>query len=174
MSGHNKWTQIKHKKAATDAQKSKIFSKLVKAIKVEARIAKGDVNAPGLRTAIEKAKEANMPKDNIDRAITSAQAGSADEKVLYEAYGPGGCALLIEGLTDSKNRTSAEIKHLLSKNDLELSPPGSATWAFMKTAGGWEPTTTIALSPEDSEKLETLLNELDDHDDVQEIYTNAE
>lgn len=173
MSGHNKWSKIKHKKAATDIQKSKLFSKLAKLIKVEARLAHGDTAMPGLRAAIEKAREANMPKENIDRAIATAGGGSADEKVLYEAYGPGGCAILIEGLTDNKNRTSPEIKHIFSKHGFALSNPGSVTWAFRKTEEGWEPQTTVILSSEDSEKLEALLDAIDDHDDVQELYTNA-
>lgn len=174
MSGHNKWSQIKEKKGAVDAKRGKLFTKLVKLIKTEARITKGDLNAPTLRAAIEKARAANMPKDNIDRAVQSAQGTSADEKVLYEAFGPGGCAIIIEGLTDSKNRTSQEMKHLLSENGLTLAAPGSASWAFTKEAGGWMPTTTVPLSEEDGAKLSALIEELEDNDDVQEVYTNAE
>ncbi len=175
MSGHNKWSKIKHKKAVTDAQKSKVFSKLVKLIKVEARLADGDENAPGLKTAIDKAKAENMPKDNIERAIKSATDGSAaDEKVVYEAYGPGGTALIIEGLTDNTNRTSAEIKHILSKLDIELATPGSALWAFERDGAEWKPTTLIPIDETDSEKLQKVLDALEEQDDVQEIYTNAD
>lgn len=175
MSGHNKWSKIKHKKAVTDAQKSKVFSKLVKLIKVEARLADGDENAPGLKTAIDKAKVENMPKDNIERAIKSATDGSAaDEKVVYEAYGPGGTALIIEGLTDNTNRTSAEIKHILSKLDIELATPGSALWAFERDGAEWKPTTLIPIDETDSEKLQKVLDALEEQDDVQEIYTNAD
>ncbi|QQR82229.1 YebC/PmpR family DNA-binding transcriptional regulator [Candidatus Campbellbacteria bacterium] len=174
MSGHNKWSQIKEKKGATDAKRGKLFTKLVKLIKTEARITKGDLNAPTLKAAIEKARTANMPKDNIDRAIQSAQNTAADEKVVYEAFGPGGCALIIEGLTDSKNRTSQEMKHLLSEHDLALAAPGSASWAFTKTHEGWTPTTTVPLSEEDGAKLSALIEELENNDDVQEVYTNAE
>ncbi|MCR4274645.1 MAG: YebC/PmpR family DNA-binding transcriptional regulator [Candidatus Campbellbacteria bacterium] len=174
MSGHNKWSQIKQKKGAVDAQRGKLFTKLVKLIKTEARVTKGDLNAPTLKAAIEKARVANMPKDNIDRSIQSAQNTVADEKVTYEAYGPGGCALIIEGLTDSKNRTSQEMKHLLSENGLALAAPGSASWAFTKTSEGWAPSTTIPLSEEDGMKLAGLIEELEDNDDVQEVYTNAE
>jgi YebC/PmpR family DNA-binding regulatory protein len=174
MSGHNKWSQIKEKKGATDAKRGKLFTKLVKLIKTEARITKGDLNAPTLKAAIEKARTANMPKDNIDRAIQSAQNTAADEKVVYEAFGPGGCALIIEGLTDSKNRTSQEMKHLLSEHGLALAGPGSATWAFTKTHEGWTPTTTVPLSEEDGAKLSALIEELENNDDVQEVFTNAE
>ena len=174
MSGHNKWSQIKEKKGATDAQRSRVFTKLVKLIRVEARLAKGDLNSPSLKGAIERARRENMPKDNIERAIKSATEAGADEKVIYEAYGPGGCAIIIEGLTDSKNRTSAEIKHLLSKNGYELANPGSAMWAFAKSAEGYTPTTTVPLSPEHGAKLSELVDALEEHDDVQNVYTNAE
>lgn len=173
MSGHNKWSQIKEKKGAADAKRSALFTKLVKLIKTEARLAHGDANSPSLKAAIEKAKAANMPKDNIDRAIASSET-LAEEKVTYEAYGPGGCALVIEGLTDSRNRTSQEIKHILSKNGHALAAPGSALWAFTKnTEGVWQPTTTVPLSDEDGAKLSELLEQLEDHDDVQDVYTNA-
>jgi YebC/PmpR family DNA-binding regulatory protein len=173
MSGHNKWSQIKEKKGAVDAQRSKLFGKLAKLIKTESRLSHGDLNAPSLRAAIEKARAANMPKDNIDRALASAE-NTAEEKVTYEAYGPGGAALIIEGLTDSTNRTSQEMKHLLSQHGLSLAAPGSALWAFSKNQDGvWEPTTTVPLSPADGEKLGALLSELEEHDDVQEVYTNA-
>lgn len=175
MSGHNKWSQIKEKKGATDAKKSKLFSKYAKLIRVEARIAKGDLNSPSLRAVIENAKAASMPKENIERAIAAATTSNADEKAVYEAYGPGGCALIIECLTDNTNRTVAEIKHLLSLHDVTLSTPGSVTWAFTKkTDGGWEPQATIPLSEGDAAKLSVLMEALHDHDDVQDVFTNAE
>jgi len=174
MSGHNKWSKIKHKKAATDAQKSKVFSKIVKLIKVEAKLANGDVNSPALKSAIEKAKTANMPKDNIDRAIKSAQEGAAVERVLFESFGPGGVAILIEGLTDNNNRTSQEIRHMLSNNGLEMSAPGSASWAFKRTTeGGWQASSVVEISEQDGEKLSKLLEQIEEHDDVQEVFTNA-
>ncbi len=173
MSGHNKWSQIKEKKGAADAKRSALFTKLVKLIKTEAKIMHGDLNAPTLKAAIEKARAANMPKENIERAISSAET-TADEKVTYEAYGPGGCALIIEGLTDSRNRTSQEIKHLLSKNGYALAAPGSATWAFTKSPDGeWVATTTVPLSSDDGEKLSDLLSLLEEHEDIQSVYTNA-
>jgi len=176
MAGHNKWAQIKHKKAATDAKKSKVFGKIARLISVEAKRAKGDVNAPGLRLAIQKAKEANMPGDNIERAIRKASedSGAGMEEVVYEAYGPGGVALLIVGLTDSKNRTAAEIKHLLSLYGVALASPGSASWAFEKTSEGFAPTMTTSISQEDGEALLALVDALEEHDDVQTVYTNAE
>jgi YebC/PmpR family DNA-binding regulatory protein len=175
MSGHNKWSKIKNKKAVTDAKKSKIFSKIVRLITDEARKSKGDINAPGLRLAVEKAKEVNMPSENIDRAIKKATTdGSAQmETVLYEAYGPGGCALIIEGLTDNRNKAAQEVKHILSKNGFSLAGSGSVTWAFDRKDGEWIPQTTLELSPRETEALEKLIDELEDNDEIQEIYTNA-
>ena len=175
MSGHSKWAQIKHKKAVTDARRSKIFSKLVRFLTVESRKAKGDRNAPGLRLAVEKAKQANMPSDNIDRAVEKGrgEGGAAMEEVLYESYGPGGVALLITGLTSSRNRTAAELKHLLSKHGASLASPGAAAWAFIKTAEGFSPQTTVELPDADAEELDRLVDELEEHDDVQDVYTNA-
>lgn len=173
MSGHSKWSKIKHKKAATDAQKSKVFSKLVRYISVEAKKAKGDRNAPGLRLAIEKAREANMPSDNVDRAIDKAGQSGEMEAVMYEAYGPGGVAMIITGLTDSRNRTAAEVKHILSNHGLALASPGAAAWAFTKEGEEWRATTTTEAADSELEKLAALAQELEDHDDVQGVYTNA-
>ena len=175
MSGHNKWSKIKHKKAASDAKKSKIYSKLVKLIQVESKITRGDTSSPSLRAAIEKAKAENMPKDTIDRAVKKGASSdtAAMEHVTYEAYGPGGCAIIIEGLTDNKNRIAAEVKHSLSKNGLSLAAPGSASWAFEKTSDGWISKTNTPISDEDDIKLEKILDELDENDDVQDVYTNT-
>jgi len=178
MSGHNKWSKIKNKKAVTDAQKSKIFGKLVRFIAVESKKAKGDVNAPGLRAAIEKAKAENVPSDNIERAIKKGMGGEDGEmeQITYEAYGPGGCALIIETLTENRNKAVAEIKHILTKNGYELALPGSATWAFEKKSGEsvWLPKNTMSISEEDGQKLDTLIEELEENDEVQEVFTNAE
>ncbi len=177
MSGHNKWSQIKEKKGKTDAVKSRVFSKFARLIGDEARRAKGDKNAPALRAAIERARKENMPSDNIERAIKKATeegGGAALEQVRYEAYGPGGVALIIEVLTDSRNRVSQEIKHLLSENGGNLAGPGAAAWAFEKTADGWKPTTTTPLSDEDLAKLSALVEKLEAYEDVQEVFTNAE
>ena len=106
MSGHNKWSKIKRQKEKTDGQKSKIFGKMVKMISVEAKKANGNVSSPGLKAAIEKAKSFNVPNDNIERAIKKSAEAKEMELVVYEAYGPGGCAMIIESLTDSKNRAN--------------------------------------------------------------------
>jgi len=176
MSGHNKWSKIKHKKAATDSAKSKVFSKLNRLITVEARKVGGNMDSPGLKTAIEKARKANMPNDNIERAIkkASSDTGAEMNPVTYEAYGPGGVGIIVEGLTDNNNRTAAEIRHIFSKNNTGLAATGSASWAFTKTKDGWKPTTTIPLSDEDLDKLEKIVEDLEENDDVQDVYTNAE
>jgi YebC/PmpR family DNA-binding regulatory protein len=176
MSGHNKFSKIKRLKAKNDAQKSKVFTKIVRLITVEAKKAKGDINAPGVRAVIEKAKEANMPSDNIERAVKKASTdNSADmEEITYEAYGPAGIAIMIDVLTDNRNRAAGEVKHILSSNGASLATPGSASWAFERTHEGWIPKTTMPISDEDAEKLEKLLDALEDNDDVQEVYTNIE
>jgi len=176
MGGHNKWSQIKRQKGANDAAKSNVWGKLAKRIAVESKKANGDVNSPALRAIIETAKKENMPKDNIERAVargTSADASSL-ESVTYETYGPGGSAIVIEALTDSRNRTAQEIKHLLSKNGLALAAPGSALWAFEKSGEGYTPKTTVPLSDTDNAALMKILEEIDAHDDVENVYTNAE
>src|SRR3989344_6252271 len=146
MSGHNKWAQIKRQKGAADAAKSNLWGKT------------------------------NMPKDTIERAIAKgAAADSAElESILYESYGPGGAAILIQTVTDSRNRTAQEIKHLLTKNGLALAAVGSAAWAFEKTAEGYEPKSTVPLSDADNEHLMKILEEIDAYDDVEDVYTNAE
>ncbi len=174
MSGHNKWSKIKHKKAATDAQKSKMFSKVVKLIQVEAKLAHGNVDSPGLKAAIEKAKKVNMPSDNIDRAIKKASESSANmENMMYEGYGPGGVGVIITALTDNRNRAAGEIKHALSKNGALLGAPNSVSWNFTKTDGEWIPNTTMDLEDDDLEKLGALVEALEELDDVQDVYTNA-
>lgn len=136
MAGHSKWAQIKHKKAQVDAIKGKVFTKIVKEISIAARLGGGDpANNPRLRTAIEKAKEVNMPSENIKRAImkgTGELPGTSYEEAMYEGYGPGGVALLIEVLTDNKNRTSSEIRHLITKYGGNLGEAGCVSWMFEK------------------------------------------
>jgi len=175
MSGHNKWSKIKHKKGAEDAKKSKVFSKIARLITVESKKSNGDVNSPNLRVAIEKARSVNMPNDNIERAVkkgTGTDAGNM-ESVMYEAYGPGGSAIIIDGLTDNKNRSAAEIKHILSKNGLSLASQGAASWAFENVDGVWKPKDVMDISSEEKEKLGEITNELEENDDVQNIYTNV-
>jgi YebC/PmpR family DNA-binding regulatory protein len=137
MSGHSKWASIKHKKGAVDAKRGKLFTKLARAILVAARDGGGDPEGnPALATAVQKARDASMPKDNIQRAIdrgTGAGAdGAAIERILFEGYGPGGAAILVESLTDNRNRASAEIRHAFSKHGGSLGEPGSVAWIFEK------------------------------------------
>ncbi len=175
MAGHSKWAKLKHTKGKTDAQKSKLFSKLVRFINVEMKKAKGDKNAAGVRTAVEKAKAANMPLDNIERALSKASGEGAElEQVTYEAYGPAGCALVIEAYTDNRNRTVQELKHLLHLHGGSLANPGAAMWAFQKNAEGkLEPMAPIELSDEDAQKMAELSDALEEHDDISEVYTSA-
>ncbi len=137
MSGHSKWASIKHKKAIVDSRRGVQFTKLARAITVAARDGGGDPDANAtLENAIRKAKEASMPKDNIERAIArgTGEGGEADaiEAVLYEGYGPGGVAVLVEALTDNRNRTSADVRHIFSKYGGNLGEPGSVAYLFEK------------------------------------------
>jgi len=136
MSGHSKWAGIKHKKALVDARRGKLFSKLNKEITVAARSGGGDPEAnPRLRTAIQKAKSANMPQDNIERAVkkgTGELPGLSYEEITYEGYGPGGVAVMVETATDNKNRTTAEVRNIFSKRGGNLAGSGSVSWIFQK------------------------------------------
>ncbi len=176
MSGHNKWSKIKHKKAASDAKKSKEFSKTASLIAAESKRVKGDPTAPTLRVLIEKARGLNMPKENIDRAIEKGKSdpNAVYDHVLYEAYGPGGVALLIEGFTDKKNHVAAEIKRVFSKHNVALAAPGSAAWAFTKTEEEWVANVTVPLEDADLEQLEKVVDELEEIPDINDIFTNAE
>src|SRR6266540_2396921 len=137
MSGHSKWASIKHKKAATDAKRGQQFTKLARAITVAAREGGGDPDAnPALATAVQKARDNSMPKDNIQRAIDRGTGAGADaaaiERITYEGYGPGGVAVLVEALTDNRNRAGSEIRHAFGKHGGGLGEPGSVAWVFEK------------------------------------------
>ncbi len=136
MSGHNKWSTIKHKKGAADAKRGKLFSKLIKEITVAARMGGGDQDSnPRLRTAVLTARTANMPKDNITKAIkrgTGEIEGAAYEEITYEGYGPGGVAVMVEALTDNKNRTVAHVRHCFDKYNGNLGETGCVSWMFDK------------------------------------------
>lgn len=176
MSGHNKFSKIKHKKASSDAKKSKVFSRYSKLITVESKKCNGDVNSASLAKAIELAKKENVPKDVIEKAVKKGTDATATalEAVMYEAYGPGGSAVIITALTDNKNRTAAEMRHLFSKLGYELATPGAASWAFSKTnEGGFVAQTPLELSEDDMQKMVNLYDQLDEHDDVQNVYTNV-
>ena len=236
MSGHSKWSTIKRKKAAADAQRGKIFTRLIKEITVAARVGGGDENSnPRLRSAIQAAKAANMPAANIERAIkrgTGELPGVTYEEVVYEGYGPGGAALYIEVMTDNKNRTVAEIRHILSKYGGSLGENGSVAWMFSKkgiihvpaaqtteddimlaaldagvedivaegdyfvvtTQPGdleavkkaleennityesaevtMQPSTTVKVEGKTAESLLKLMDTLEEHDDIQNLYSN--
>ena len=238
MSGHNKWSTIKHKKGAADARRGKIFTKLIKEITVAARMGGGDPAAnPRLRSAVLAAKSENMPKDNIDRAIkkgTGELEGVSYEEVLYEGYGPGGAAILVESLTDNRNRAVAEIRHILNKGGGNMGSNGCVAWMFdlkgyisldrkkvdedllMETvldAGAEDvredadefevitepenfetvkqaiekagiayemaevtrlPQNTTVLQGKEAEQMIRLMENLEDCDDVQKVYTNAD
>lgn len=236
MSGHSKWATIKHKKGAADAKRGKVFTKLIKEIAVAARIGGGDADAnPRLRTAIADAKAVNMPADNIKRAIqrgTGELPGVEYEEIVYEGYGPSGVALIMEVATDNRNRTLADIRHILSKHGGNLGESGCVMWNFNKlgyivvekstaeedtlleliTEAGaedmkedgenWEifcpvesfqqvidalnnagitpvvaelsmiPQTHVKLSGKPADQILRLMDELDEHEDVQHVYAN--
>jgi YebC/PmpR family DNA-binding regulatory protein len=236
MSGHSKWHTIKHKKGAADAKRGKIFTRLIKELTVAARSGGGDVDMnPRLRTIVNEAKANNMPRENIERAIrrgTGEEPGVSYEEIMYEGYGPGGVALMIQTLTDNKNRTVGEIRHLLAKYNGNLAAENSVAWMFSRKgqifvnkgrvdedkllsaaldAGaddmnddesaweivtapesfeavrdavkglGIEPTSAeIAMVPQNYVKLQgkdanqmiKLMEALDDHDDVQNVWAN--
>jgi YebC/PmpR family DNA-binding regulatory protein len=137
MSGHSKWASIKHKKAIVDSKRGKLFTKLARAVTVAAKEGGGDIEGnPSLALAVQKARDASMPKDNIERAIAKGTGAGADtaalETIMYEGYGPGGVALLIEAVTDNRNRTGADVRHALSKGNGSLGEPGSVAYNFDK------------------------------------------
>ena len=175
MAGHSKWAGIKHKKAIVDARRGKAFTKLARAITVAAKAGGGDpVGNPALQLAIQKAKDASMPKDNIQRAIDKGTGAGADaenyEDVLYEGYGPGGVALLIEALTDNRNRTGADVRHLLGKHGGNLGEPGSVAYLFDKKG-------VIVVSAEKHSEddlmvaIEAGAEDIESDDDVFEVLT---
>jgi len=175
MSGHSKWSQIKRQKGATDAKKSKIFSKHARFIAMESKKSGGIMSA-SLQNAIENAKKDNVPKDVLERAIKKGTevGGESMDPITYESYGPGGCAIIIEALTSNRNKAAQEVKHILSKNGFALATPGSATWAFTKQNNEWVPNITVPLSDEDIKILETLVDELENNEEVQDVFTNVE
>jgi YebC/PmpR family DNA-binding regulatory protein len=178
MSGHSKWHSIKHKKASADAKRGKLFTRLIKEISVAARLGGGDVEAnPRLRGAVQTAKGANMPQDNIKRAImkgTGELPGQIYESFSYEGYGPGGVAVLIEVLTDNKNRTVAELRRIFSKQGGNLAETGSVQWMFERKG-------SIAINQEEvSEEqlleivLEAGAEDLESQENIFNVYTSIE
>lgn len=177
MAGHSKWAQIKRQKGVTDAAKSKAFGRFSRLITLETKKAGGDISSPTLATIIARAKAINMPKDSIDRAVAKGASKDAGDlaQVVYEWYGPGGTAIIIDALTDNTNRTAQEIRHFISKNGFELGAQGSAAWAFTKSPDGtFTPNEPLMdLSEEDEEALGKIFEQLDENDDVQRVFTNA-
>ena len=174
MAGHNKWTQIKRQKGASDGKRAQLFGKLSRMISSQVKVSNGDRNSPLVRAAIDKARAADMPVDTIERAISKATETKDLETIVYEAYGPGGAGLIIECLTDNRNKSAQEVRHILSKNGFAMAGIGSVMWAFQKEAGEFKPTMTVPISDEDSELLGKLVDELEANDEVQEVTTNAE
>ncbi len=178
MSGHSKWHSIKHKKGAADAKRGKIFTRLIKELTVAARVGGGDPDMnPRLRTIVAEAKANNMPRENIERAIrrgTGQEPGVSYEEAQYEGYGPGGAALIIDVLTDNKNRAAGEIRHLLEKHGGNLAAPNAVAWMFHKK--GY---IVIEKSKADEEKLMAAVldagaDDLQDDDDNWEVFSSPE
>ncbi len=178
MSGHNKWAKIKHKKAGTDAQRGKLFSRIIKEITIAARNGGGDPNGnPRLRLAIQNAKDSNMPADNIKRAVqrgTGELPGTVYEELTYEGYGPAGVALMVELVTDNKNRTVAEIRHILDRNNGKLAEAGSVAWMFQKKGIIEVPRNAIGEDDLLSIILEAGADDMKAEDDYYEVTTSAE
>ena len=177
MSGHNKWSTIKHRKGAQDAKRSKVFTKLIKELTIAARLGGGDAEGnPRLRTAVAAARAANMPNDNVDRAIkkgTGELEGVNYEEATYEGYGPGGVAVIIETLTDNRKRTVAEVRHLLSKHGGNLGETGSVAWQFDRRG-------YIAIEHDKIDEdslmeiaLEAGADDIQESEDLWEVYTDT-
>jgi YebC/PmpR family DNA-binding regulatory protein len=178
MSGHSKWSTIKHKKGAADAKRGKVFTRIIKEMTVAARMGGGDpASNPRLRSAVAEAKANNMPKDNVDRAIkrgTGELEGVSYEEITYEGYGPGGVALMVEVMTDNTNRTTPEIRHMLEKNGGNMGTPGSVRFQFERK--GYF---AVEKSAADEDKLmeialEAGADDLVSSGDAFEIYTSPE
>ncbi len=178
MSGHNKWAKIKHKKAGTDAQRGKLFSRLIKEITIAARQGGGDpAGNPRLRLAVQTAKDNNMPADNIKRAIqrgTGELPGVQYEELTYESYGPGGVALMIELVTDNKNRSVAELRHLLDRNNGKLAEAGSVAWMFQKKGSIEVPKSAIGEDELLNIILEAGADDMSSEEDYYDVTTSFE
>jgi len=176
MSGHSKWSTIKHKKALTDAKRSKVFSKITSLITIAARKGDDPDKNPNLRTMIENAREVNVPKENIERAIkrgTGEIGGVALEEVAYGAFGAGGSVFLITAVTDNKNRTLAEIKKILLDHNAKFAELNSIQWMFRREGANWVVNGPIKIKDENIKKeLESLGEALDDQQEIIEIYDN--
>ncbi|OGM98330.1 MAG: hypothetical protein A2915_04465 [Candidatus Yanofskybacteria bacterium RIFCSPLOWO2_01_FULL_41_34] len=167
MSGHSKWSQIKHKKALTDKKRGQVFSKLSRLITLAAKKGTDPKSNPSLAQAIGNAKVVNMPNENIERAIKKVSEKNQDqpEELLVDALGPGGIALKIKAITDNRNRTMAEIKKILTEHNSKLVQPGSLAWMFNKS---------ITVEPTIQKQIDQLFEALDDQDEVEDVVSNLE
>jgi len=173
MSGHSHTKTIKHKKEATDQKRGRLFSKLLEAIAIASRQEPNPQFNPRLRTTIEKARESNVPQENIERAIKRASENKNLEELIIGVYGPEGTALLIEAITDNKNRAIPEIKNIINKHEAKFTEPENILWAFENVDGRWQAKFKQPISEENKNKLNQLILELENQDDVQNITTNS-
>lgn len=171
MSGHSRWSQIKHKKGISDQKKGQLFSKLAKKISIAARAGADPAANYKLQSAIEEARSFNMPKENIERAINRARDKEAANlnEIIIQAMGPGGVTIVIEAVTDNKNRTINEVKRILGDHESKIVPESSLNWMFQLN---WTPITSIETTPEIQQKLDKLFEVLDNHDNVENVHTN--
>ncbi len=174
MSGHNKYSQIKDRKAAQDSKKSVLYTKMLAAIAIVAKQNPNPDNNPRLRSAIEKAKENKVPLENIQRAISKAAEQKELQEIVIEAYGPEGVGMIIEAITDNSNRTVSEIRHLLDENGAKMATPGSVQWSFEKANNVWQPKFRQPMSENAKKQLQELIVKLEEGDDVQLVVTNAQ
>ena len=175
MSGHSKWSQIKHKKGVADQKKGQLFSKLSKVISMAARRGADPEMNIELKNAIEKAREANMPKENIERAIKRVSDKNAAqlEELIIEAVGPESLALIITAITDNKNRTMGEVKNILAEHGYKIAQQGAALWMFDKQGRKFVPKYPVDnLSESTKNSLEKIMEKLDGNEDTQEVYVN--
>jgi transcriptional/translational regulatory protein YebC/TACO1 len=171
---HSQWEKKKYKKATSEAKISKLYTKLVRVITMEAKKSNGNKEAPGLKVAIQKARDVDMPNDNIERAIKKAtESGDQYERMTYESYGPEGVGIVIEALTTNRNKAAQEIKHTLSNYDLSLAGIGSVTWDFVKKENTWIPNNPINIKEENLEKIKKLIDDLEENDEVQKVFTSC-
>ncbi len=171
MSGHSKWKQIKHKKATTDEKRAKLFSKLANVITIAARDGADPQFNPTLRSAIETARKNQVPQANVERAIKRATEKGDLEMLLIEAYGPEGVGILVEAITDNRNRTMNEIKSLFKDYDTKLATPGSLLWSFEKGTDGYKAKFALTVSEATHERINNLVEKLEERDDVKEVYS---
>lgn len=173
MAGHSKWKQIKHKKGVTDLARGRLFSKLANVITIAAKAGADPQFNPTLRSAIETAKKNQVPQENINRAIKRATERGDLEELLIEAYGPEGIGVLIEAITDNRNRTMNEVKVLFKDYDTKLANPGSLLWSFEKTEEGYKSKFIPNATEESRVKIKNLIVELEEREDIKKVYAAA-